>query len=307
MNFTHPVFSAEPEEVPSWRVRLDVMDRAFDDELVDGHSEALGADQERFAATSLEQLIAGHRSAREAAERARAFGWDLARPRAVLLASLDPPVDSSVLDNTLATLAATARATLGSDAIVWSRSTSVAALLAPVEDRRATADRLRHELDERLRNVPVSIGVGTVASEPLDLPRSYREASRAVEVGRWSKGRHATELFDQLGLERLLASTPPSDLSEFVEQTIGPLIAYDRMHHSGLVETLEAWLETRNMAEAARWIHVHYNTLKNRLDRIEEILGPVLGDPARCLECEVAIYLSRHHDGPWTPPDPGDS
>ncbi len=53
------------------------------------------------------------------------------------------------------------------------------------------------------------------------------------------------------------------------------------------------------MAEAARRIHVHYNTFKNRLERIEAILGPVVTDAARSLECEVAIYVARHYDGPW--------
>ena len=60
------------------------------------------------------------------------------------------------------------------------------------------------------------------------------------------------------------------------------------------------WLETRNMAEAARRMHVHYNTLKNRLERVEAILGPVLDDPARALECEVAIHVARHYDVPWS-------
>jgi purine catabolism regulator len=53
------------------------------------------------------------------------------------------------------------------------------------------------------------------------------------------------------------------------------------------------------MAEAARRIHVHYNTFKNRLERIEDILGPLVTDAARSLECEVAIYVARHYDGPW--------
>ena len=61
------------------------------------------------------------------------------------------------------------------------------------------------------------------------------------------------------------------------------------------------WLETRNMAEGARRLHVHYNTFKNRLDRIESILGALIGDAARSLECEVAVYVFRHYDGPWHP------
>jgi purine catabolism regulator len=266
---------------------------------------AVAEAQGRFAALTLEQLLAGHVSyADDVTERAISFGWDLNRPRAVLLASIDPPVDSSLLPGALATIAAAARATLGHDAIVWTRSATIAALLAPDTDqpaeRRRIAESLRHELDERLRSATVSIGVGRCVDGAASLPRSFVEASRAVDVGRWAKGRHVTEVYDELGLERLLASTPADDLAEFVEHSIGPLVAHDRANQTDLVETLGVWLETRNMAEAARRIHVHYNTFKNRLERIEVILGPVVTDAARTLECQVAVYVARHSDGPWT-------
>lgn len=270
------------------------------------HATAAASEQERFAATSLEELIAGHSgSIVDVTERATSFGWDLSRPRAVLLASIDPPTDPETLTSTLATIAAAARATLGRDAIVWTRSTTIAALVAPEtdssQDRRALAEGLRVELDRRVRNVTISVGVGRRVDDPTMLPRSYTEASRAVDVGRWAKGRHVTEIFDELGLERLLASTPADDLAEFVAHSIGQLVEHDRDNGTDLVDTLGMWLETRNMAEAARQMFVHYNTFKNRLDRIESILGPVVADAARSLECEVAIYVYRHYDGPWTP------
>jgi purine catabolism regulator len=265
---------------------------------------AVAEAQERFAAISLEELIAGHvGDAVEVAERATSFGWDLRRPRAVLLASVDPPEEGAIPTTALDTIAAAARATLGRDAIVWTRSATIAALLAPEtdepEERRSIAERLRQELDARLRTVTVSIGVGRRVTGPTALRQSFLEASKAVDVGRWAKGRHVTEVYDELGLERLLASTPPDDLAAFVEYAIGPLLAHDRAHHTDLVETLTVWLETRNMAEAARQSFVHYNTMKNRLERIESILGPVMTEPTRSLECEVAIYVARHYDGPW--------
>lgn len=264
---------------------------------------AVAEAQERFAAISLEQLVAGDVvDAAEIAERARSFGWDLDRPRAVLLASIDPPVGAERA-GVLATIAAAARATLGRDAIVWVRGTSVAALLAPVtpdpDERRRVAERLREELDVRLRQATVSIGVGRRVDTPAQLARSFDEANRAVEVGRWAKGRHVTEVYDLLGLERLLARASSDDLSEFVEHAIGPLLAYDRVNRTELVETFGAWLETRNMAAAARRMHVHYNTFKNRLERIEEVLGWTVDDAERLLECEIALYITRHYDGPW--------
>jgi len=262
---------------------------------------AVAEAQERFAAISLEELVSGHSaSVDDITERAVTFGWDLNRPRAVLLASIDPPEEGAIPSNALSTIAAAARATLGRDAIVWTRTATIAALIAPHGDgpgeRREIAEQLRTELDARLHSVNVSIGVGRRVDAPDLLARSYIEASRAVDVGRWAKGRHVTEVFDELGLERLLASTPQDELAEFVEHAIGKLVDHDRVHNTDLVDTLAVWLETRNMAEAARRMFVHYNTLKNRLDRIEEIVGPVVADAARALECEVAIYVARHYD-----------
>jgi PucR family transcriptional regulator, purine catabolism regulatory protein len=318
------------EEGPSTvRERIRAGDHDYGEIVVDTHGAALGVDgllaieraamavavrlaqasavaeaQERFAAVSLEELIAGHAGdVTEVAERAISFGWDLARPRAVLLASIDPPEEGGIPPTALSTIAAAARATLGRDAIVWTRSATIAALVAPDTDkpaeRRRIAEGLRQELDVRLRSVNVSIGVGRRVDAPELLPQSFAEACRAVDVGRWAKGRHVTEVFDELGLERLLAATPTDELAEFVQHAIGPLVAYDYAHHADLVDTLAMWLETRNMAEAARRIHVHYNTFKNRLERIEAIIGPVLTNAARSLECEVAIYVDRHYDIPW--------
>lgn len=262
--------------------------------------------EDRFATITLEELVSSdpHRTL-EAMERGAHLGWDLHRSRAVLLASIDPPVAPEAAHRVLPTIAAAARATLGDAAIVWMRATSVAALLAPPDAsaaaRRSLADALRAELDQAVRSVTLSIGVGRCTDDPTQLNTSFIDANRAVDVGRWAKGRHVTELYDELGLERLFAAVEQQDLHDFVLHAIGPLIEHDRRQGSDLVETLSTWLRNRNIAKAARQMFVHYNTFKNRLERIEDILGPVLTDPGRLLECEVAIYVSEHYDGPWKP------
>lgn len=163
------------------------------DRCADGPCHRRRRRRARFAATSLEELISGHAGdIADVAERAISFGWDLARPRAVLLASIDPPVDQDVVSTALATISAAAQITLGREAIVWTRSTTIAALIAPESaepaERRAIAERLRRELDERVVDVNVSIGVGRRVDDPMSIPRSYLEASRAVDVGRWARG-----------------------------------------------------------------------------------------------------------------------
>jgi DNA-binding PucR family transcriptional regulator len=74
---------------------------------------------------------------------------------------------------------------------------------------------------------------------------------------------------------------------------LGRLEAYDAARGTSLVPTLETYLATRNAAFAARELYLHRNTLKNRLARIEEIIGPYLGDPGRCLSLSLALRLRR--------------
>jgi purine catabolism regulator len=293
------VVLADPAELDEEaRVALDRAAAAI--AMRHAQARAVAETQERFAAISLEELVSGHIADRdELAERAAGFGWNLERPRAVLLASIDPPF-RRLAPRVLGTIAAAARAALGRDAIVWTRATTVAALIAPAttaaDDRRRIALKLQDELTARVTNVTISIGVGRRVDDPLELPRSFAEAGRAVEVGRWAKGRHVTEVFDDLGLERLLAACDERELRAFVHHAIGPLQEHDRVHRTELVATLETWLDTRNVAEAARRSHVHYNTLKNRLERIEALMGPVLSDSGRLLECGVALHIVRHHE-----------
>src|SRR5438094_234457 len=86
---------------------------------------------------------------------------------------------------------------------------------------------------------------------------------------------------------------PAGTLQEFVAAQLGPLFAYDAIHHGDLVRTLEVYLATRNAALAARQLFVHYNTLKNRLCTLEQVLGPFLADAERCLSLSLALRIHR--------------
>jgi PucR family transcriptional regulator, purine catabolism regulatory protein len=258
-------------------------------------ARAVVEDDRRFQAVCLEELVSGHLTDRSVlSERATAFGWDLSRPRAVLLAQAESVSGGDA--DTVRALADGARAALGTGAIVWERSTQAAALVAPRSADAAAlteaATNLRREAGRRLPGVAVSIGVGRMREDPLGLRESHAEARRALEVGRWRSPGEVV-VFERMGLDRLLASVSDVELSAFRDTMIEPLVAYDRGHGSNLVDTLEAYVATRNAAEAARRLSVHYNTVRSRLARIEELIGPFLGDTERLTGLALALHIHR--------------
>ena len=259
-------------------------------------ARALAEAHESFIAVSLEELVSGQLRDRETlSERAATLGWDLESPRAVLLAVPDVPASAAPTETTLRVLAAAARAALGGDAIVWVRSQGVAALVAPASsdpaDRHQLMVAMQREAAARLGAVRVGVGVGRPVADPLQLSTSLREALLALEVGRWQEGAGAARLFDELGMERLLISCSERDLDDFVDQTLGALLAYDQSSDGELVATLRAWIDTRSVAETARRVYAHYNTIRKRLERIEELVGPVLTDSRRLVDLAVALRL----------------
>jgi DNA-binding PucR family transcriptional regulator len=60
------------------------------------------------------------------------------------------------------------------------------------------------------------------------------------------------------------------------------------------VETLEAWLrEDRHLARTGQRLHVHPNTVTQRLDRVGQLLGDGWQAPERLLEAGLALRLLR--------------
>ena len=89
-----------------------------------------------------------------------------------------------------------------------------------------------------------------------------------------------------LGLARLLlGQNGPGELDAFIESQVGPVLAYDARRGTGLVATLEAWFAAGSRpAETAKQLHVHPNTVAQRLDRVGTLLGDDWRDPARGLD-----------------------
>jgi DNA-binding PucR family transcriptional regulator len=169
-------------------------------------------------------------------------------------------------------------------------------LLLPAADGGpgAAAQLVAREL-AKATGVPVTCGgAASGGSSVLDaLPTCHDEAARCADtmlaLGRQGEGGDAGELGFVgfvLGEHR--------DVGQFVRSQIGPLVEYDERRGTQLVATLVAYFASQlSPARASQTLHVHVNTVTQRLDRIAQLLGDDWQEPERALELQVALRLHR--------------
>ncbi len=224
-------------------------------------------------------------------DRARRIGVDLDAPHVVVAATGSSPAGRAI------SWARTFAATHGGLAVA--RDGRIA-LILPGTDPGATARQVAKELGRALA-APVTAGGAGPVRGPAAVGPGYREAEACatalIALGRAGSGAGQREL----GYVGLLLGDR-RDVSGFVTGLLGPVLDYDARRGTALVKTLEAYFGAGGSpARAAEVLHVHVNTVTQRLDRITQLLGAGWQEPARALDLQLALRLHRLR-GPLTPP-----
>ncbi|EWT02808.1 CdaR family transcriptional regulator [Intrasporangium oryzae NRRL B-24470] len=272
--------------------------------------QAVAAVESKYRAEFLRDALAGRAgSPVDAIAHATSLGWDIDRPMVVVVAETDEDDDRSTRD------AEEVRFLQQRFARAWTHAVAVRDPRAPVMGfsrevvalvgvaSGAETDRVMRAVGDLVRVVrgdggggrrSFSAGVSRTISSVADLPQAYEEALSAVTVGRQMHGDGALTHVDGLGIYRLLALVPDSgDLRRFVNESLGPLATDDSPEHADLRRTLSILIDTNmNVAETARLLFFHYNTLRYRIAKLEKMLGPFTSDPE--LRLTLALALKVH-------------
>jgi hypothetical protein len=106
---------------------------------------------------------------------------------------------------------------------------------------------------------------------------------------------HTTDLvrFDQQPVAVLVVSAP--DASESVARRIlGPVLDLPDDDRAVIIETVRVWLASSgSTSTAATRLHLHRNTVRYRLRRLERLTGRTLADPLDIAELHVALECAR--------------
>ncbi len=158
--------------------------------------------------------------------------------------------------------------------------------------------KIQAALHTSLSDLTVSIGIGRAVSNYLDLPQSYQDAQVALYTSTSSQGQGRVIAYAELGiLPLLLQSRSQANLVAFMHRYLDPLLAYDAQKESELVSTLRAYLANNaHMQRTAKDCHIHINTLKYRMQRIEDILGSDLSDGNTRFNLQLALNIHTMQD-----------
>ena len=245
----------------------------------------------------------------------RSFGWRLDGPVAVLVTATetvaDAPADPTKALDVLDRLADGWRAALEPEvagAAVAGLATEIVTLL-PLDGRtpeELSALVTAGDLPGQRAAAPGRPRAGhrDRAARRSRCRRCRRPTGRRSArsgVGQEIHGAASVTHFDQLGVFRLLSLIPDStELRTYVDEVLGPLADAADADSADLRETLRVLLETNlNVAESARRLHFHYNTMRYRIGKLERMLGPVHDRPDAAAE-----PAARPARGPHARPRP---
>jgi sugar diacid utilization regulator/putative methionine-R-sulfoxide reductase with GAF domain len=218
------------------------------------------------------------------------FGVHVGRPAAANEAV--PPIARSVAD----LIERLARQRFD-QVIVAARPTEVVAVIGAADRNHATVHSLMSELIvtamSLLSGKPLAAGVGRRCAVLADYADSFAEASIALDLAR-SRPEPAKVLTPaDLGLLAVLGrGQQKKPLRDLVTHALEPLVAADRQSGSEYLKTLHAYLSAdRHLERAACELHVHVNTLRYRLGKIQELLGVDLHDVDARFVLELALRV----------------
>jgi hypothetical protein len=168
---------------------------------------------------------------------------------------------------------------------------------APGERARllAWARRCASVLQSAHPGGPGAVGVGL--ADPVNAPDGLRgaleQARHTAALAQPRPGRIEVAEPDHLVSHRMLLAAVPPDVSRaFRTRVLDPLLEYDARHRSDLLPTLRRFLECDgSWRQCAVSLHVHVNTVRYRMRRVEELTGRDLRNPLDRMDLALAVSL----------------
>ncbi len=249
--------------------------------------------EDRVRGELLDDLLAGpgsshHWDGGSLTLRARRVGVDLARPHVVAVLDCGPALRPRLVTDT-------ARIARRLGGLAGTRHGNTV-LVSPCDQPGTLARELSADL-ARVIGSPVTVGASGPGTGPETHAALHAEAVRCLSalhaLGRTGEGADIADL----GFIGVLLGDRV-DVASYVDRVLGPVLAYDTERGTELVRTLQAYYDQgASLARSKDALHVHVNTVVQRLDRVAQLLGSDWNTPGSALEIHLALRLHQLSQG----------
>lgn len=269
----------QPDESVAELVTLVALERAQHDQAVR---------VERRLAADLVRLLARGADPADVTAGLRSCGLPPEATFLVAAARFDGPADN-VLDEIVRPLAPYAAVAT----VDGSAAEAVAVLPADGDLLGAIRADVR-SLEPGLGAARLAVGVSEPATGAAALPAALVQARHAREYASSQNGPAVVVSSGELASHvLLLAGVPASTRESFRARLLDPLVEYDRGHDADLVRTLDTFLAcSGSWTQCAAQLHLHVNTLRYRIGRIEQLTGRDLTRFADRVDFFLALRLA---------------
>lgn len=118
----------------------------------------------------------------------------------------------------------------------------------------------------------VTVGISDVTGDVAGLHGCYRQARRAIEIGRVYSPEKTVYMYRTMYLQRFLSDLNPDVAAHYYSLLFNP--ATNRIFSDEMLHTIEMFFKKDlNLSETARQLYIHRNTLVYRLDKVQRALG----------------------------------
>lgn len=137
-----------------------------------------------------------------------------------------------------------------------------------------------------------TVSIGTPRRELFGIGESYREARRAMEVGRIFNGDKSIFVFSNMMLERFLSELPRDITSYYHGLLFNRKTA--QLFNEEMLYTIEMFFKKDlNLSDTARQLYIHRNTLVYRLDKVQRIVGLDLRNFEDAVTFKILLELKK--------------
>lgn len=270
--------------------------------------------ERRFRSFLIEEIIQKKILSRlDVVTRGEAYGWDLTSKFVPVVIEIEDFLKLYELDKSIYAPASMLRklwAEVSNAVNHFSLETIIVdigsrILILIKHDKTANFENVPTKLFKRIqqeisteKDITINAGIGREVEDIMQLSEGYNQAVQSLEIGRQLNGKSSITRYDDLGAYRILITGKNNpELKRFSDELLGDLIKNDQINNTELFNTLHVILMCNfNLKEASKKLFIHYNTIRYRVSKIEEIAKVNINSTSDRLNLQLAVQIKRMRD-----------